>query len=159
MKKIFLDLDGTLAKFNVKNALNRFATEKGFFKNLGAYKGIETINEMTKCGNVYIISASPNLQADNDKIAWINKYLPDLPDENICLCRLGTNKAKEIESVLNIKIDNTCYLLDDYTKNLNEWEQAGGTGIKRITTVADNSRKLWKGLELKHLTQLDKIFQ
>ena len=31
MKKIFLDLDGTLAKFNVRNALQRFATEKGFF--------------------------------------------------------------------------------------------------------------------------------
>ena len=40
MKKIFLDLDGTLAKFNVKNALARFAVEKGFFERLGAYKGI-----------------------------------------------------------------------------------------------------------------------
>lgn len=30
MKKIFLDLDGTLARFNVRNALNRFQTEKGF---------------------------------------------------------------------------------------------------------------------------------
>lgn len=154
MKKIFLDLDGTLAKFNVRNALQRFDKEKGFFAKLGAYKGIEKINEMAKCGNVYIISASPNLQADNDKIAWINKHLPDLPDENICLCRLGTNKAKEIESVLNIKIDNTCYLLDDYTKNLNEWEQAGGKGIKRLTTVADNSRGLWKGLAIRRLCEL-----
>lgn len=30
MKKIFLDLDGTLVKFNVRNALNRFQTEKVF---------------------------------------------------------------------------------------------------------------------------------
>ena len=37
MKKIFLDLDGTLARFNVRNALERFATEKGFFAKLKAY--------------------------------------------------------------------------------------------------------------------------
>ena len=43
MKKIFLDLDGTLAKFNVKNALKRFDNEIGFFAKLGAYKGIEEI--------------------------------------------------------------------------------------------------------------------
>ena len=52
MKKIFLDLDGTLAKFNVKNALKRFDNEKGFFAKLGAYKNIEKINEMAKNGNV-----------------------------------------------------------------------------------------------------------
>jgi 5'(3')-deoxyribonucleotidase len=157
MKKIFLDLDGTLAKFNVKNALQRFDKEAGFFAKLGAYKGIEAINELAKSGNVYIISASPNLQADNDKILWINKYLPNLPDENICLCRIGTNKAREIESVLDIKIDKDCYLLDDYTKNLIEWQNFGGTGIKRITTVSDNSRKLWKGLELKTLCKLAEV--
>ena len=43
MKKIFIDMDGTIAKFNVPNALRRFATEKGFFSRLGAYKGIEHI--------------------------------------------------------------------------------------------------------------------
>lgn len=156
-KKIFLDLDGTLAKFNVRNALKRFDNEKGFFARLGAYKNIEKINEMAKNGNVYIISASPNTQADIDKISWICKYLPDLPMENICLCRLGVNKAQEIEKVLEIKIDKTCYLLDDYTKNLTEWESVGGVGIKRLTTVSDNSRKLWKGLELKDLGELSEM--
>ena len=85
MKKIFLDLDGTLAKFNVKNALQRFATEEGFFERLGAYKNIEEINEMAKEGNVYIISASPNVQADNDKMKWIQKYLFNIPIANIVI--------------------------------------------------------------------------
>lgn len=31
MIKIFLDLDGTLARFNVRNALKRFENEIGFF--------------------------------------------------------------------------------------------------------------------------------
>lgn len=157
MNKIFLDMDGTLARFNVKNALVRFEDEKGFFANLLAYKGIENINEITKKGNVYIISASPNIYADMDKKIWLKKYLPNLNNENILLCRNGQNKAKFIENKLNIKIDQNCYLLDDYTRNLIEWEQAGGTGIKRITKVSDNSRKLWKGLELKDLEKLSNL--
>ena len=154
MKKIFLDLDGTLAKFNVKNALARFAVEKGFFERLGAYKGIETINEMAKAGNVYIISASPNVQADNDKMKWITKHLFNIPLENIVICRVGENKAEIIKSQLNITIDKTTVLLDDYTKNLVEWESAGGVGIKRLTSVADNSTGKWKGLAIRQLKEL-----
>ena len=154
MKKIFLDLDGTLAKFNVRNALNRFQTEKGFFANLKAYKGIENINELAKEGNVYIISASPNEQADKDKATWIDLFLPNLPKSNICFCRLGKNKAKEIKKNLNIIINKECILLDDYTQNLVEWESVGGVGIKRLTSVADNKSGKWKGLAIRNLREL-----
>lgn len=157
MNKIFLDMDGTLARFNVRNALQRFDNEKGFFANLLAYKGIENINEMVKNGNVYIISASPNMYADLDKKIWLKRYIPNLKSENIIFCRLGQNKAKVIENKLNIKIDKTCFLLDDYTKNLVEWETVGGVGIKRITKCADNSTGKWKGLELKDLNKLGSI--
>lgn len=157
MKKIFLDMDGTIARFNVKNALTRFDNEIGFFTKLLAYKGIAQINEMAKAGNVYIISASPNEQADRDKIEWLSQYLPALKIENVVLCRLGENKAEIIKSQLNIEIDNETYLLDDYTKNLTEWESAGGVGIKRLTSVSDNSRGLWKGLTLKDLCKLGEL--
>lgn len=154
MRKIFLDLDGTIAKFNVKNALKRFDNEIGFFANLGAYKGTDYVNALAKSGVIYIISASPNAQADKDKMTWIKKYLPNIKEENITLCRLGENKAKIIEKKYSIQIDKNCYLLDDYTKNLQEWESVGGVGIKRLTSVADNSRKIWKGLQLRELTKL-----
>lgn len=154
MKKIFLDLDGTLAKFNVPNALERFDKEIGFFSKLGAYKGIEIVNELAKDNALFIISASPNEQADKDKMIWINKYLPNINVNNITICRIGENKAKIIQDKYNITINDNCYLLDDYTKNLNEWESFGGKGIKRITSVADNSTKKWKGLELKQLNEL-----
>lgn len=155
-KKIFLDLDGTLARFNVPKALERFKTEKGFFANLKAYKGIEKINEIAKNYNnyVYIISASPNKQADNDKMIWINKYLPNINKNNIVLCRCGENKA-EILKNKGLTIDKECFLLDDYTKNLIEWENSGGTGIKRLTYCADNSTKKWKGQTLRNLATLN----
>ena len=159
MKKIFLDLDGTLAKFNVPNALNRFEKEKGFFFRLKPYKGVEVIDPLCKTHPqcVYIISASPNLAADIDKIKWVRKYIPSLPYNNIIICRCGENKANAIRRKLGFSIDKECYLLDDYTKNLTEWEQAGGRGIKRITSVADNSTKKWQGLELKELEKLEEV--
>lgn len=154
MNKIFLDLDGTLARFNVRNALERFDKEEGFFARLKAYKDIEIVNELAKTNNLFIISASPNEQADKDKMIWLTKYLPNINVENITICRIGENKAKIIQDKYNITINEQCYLLDDYTKNLNEWENVGGIGIKRLTTVADNSTKKWKGLELKQLKEL-----
>ena len=158
MTRIFLDLDGTLARFNVRNALERFDKEVGFFANLLAYKGIEVINELALTNQLFVISASPNDQADSDKMIWLEKYLPNIRQENITLCRLGQNKAQIIQSKYNIVIDEECYLLDDYTKNLNEWESFGGKGIKRITSVSDNSTKKWQGLELKHLQELLNFF-
>ena len=154
MNKIFLDLDGTLARFNVRNALERFDKEEGFFARLKAYKDIEIVNELAKTNNLFIISASPNEQADKDKMIWIDKYLPNINVENITICRIGENKAKIIQDKYNITINEQCYLLDDYTKNLNEWENVGGIGIKRLTSVSDNSTKKWKGLELKQLKEL-----
>ena len=157
MINLFLDLDGTLAKFNNKrNALKRFDNEIGFFANLKPYKYIEFVNELAnnKNVNVYVISATPNDQADKDKLVWIEKYLNNIKKENICFSRIGENKAKVIKDKLNITIDNNCLLLDDYTKNLIEWQNLNGIGIKRITSKADNSRGLWKGYCLKDLRQL-----
>lgn len=153
--KIFLDLDGTLARFNVPNALNRFKSEPNFFRNLKAYKGIEIIDRMAQAQDLYIISASPHFHADWDKLVWIKKYLPHIKNKNIVLCRIGENKARVIKKELNIDIDSSCILLDDYTRNLEQWQQLGGIGIKRLTAVADNSTGKWKGLTLKNLKDLN----
>lgn len=160
MIKLFLDLDGTLAKFNSKkNALQRFDNEKGFFASLKPYKYIEVINELANSGlvEVYVISATPNEQADKDKLIWIKKYLNQINEKNICFCRLNENKAKVIKDKLNITIDKECYLLDDYTKNLIEWKNLNGIGIKRLTSLANNKSKKWKGFALRDLRDLWKI--
>ena len=160
MLKLFLDLDGTLAKFNSKkNALQRFDKEKGFFANLLPFKNVEKVNQLalSKKVEVFVISATPNEQADLDKMVWIKKYLNNVKKENICFCRIGTNKAQEIKRQLNVNIDNNCLLLDDYTNNLIEWTKANGIGIKRITSLANNKSKRWKGLTCRDLKDLEKI--
>ena len=157
MIKIFLDLDGTLARFNVRNALQRFENEIGFFENLLPYKNIGEVDRLANKRNVYIISASPNIRCDLEKMFWVRKYLPSLPIENIIICRVGDNKAEKIKQELGIDINAETYLLDDYTKNLVEWETAGGVGVKRLTSVADNSTGKWKGLTIKDLTELREL--
>ena len=160
--KLFLDMDGTIAKFNSKrNALSRFEKEENFFLSLKPFKYIEEINQLVKENNnvdVFIISASPNEKADKEKRLWVQQYLPDLPLANICFCRIGENKGKIIKEQLNITIDNTCYLLDDYTNNLIEWQKSNGIGIKRITSLANNKSKRWQGLTVRDLRQLFNFF-
>lgn len=156
MIKIFLDLDGTIARFNVRNALQRFENEIGFFRNLKPYVNISSINNLAKSGNVYIISASPNLRCDLEKIAWVQEHLPNVPLKNILVCRIGENKAEKIKKELGVDINEETYLVDDYTKNLVDWEMAGGVGVKRLTKVADNSTKKWRGLTISNLNQLEK---
>lgn len=62
---------------------------------------------------------------------WISRYLNNIPNENITLCRCGENKAEIIENKYSIKIDKDCFLVDDYTKNLIEWGKYGRNWNKK----------------------------
>lgn len=116
----YCDMDGVLADFSKEpNAVQRFATEKGFFQLLEPIKSnVDFIKKLIANGeSVRILSASPTEQADNDKIAWLKKWLPELPKKNIILMRNGQNKADFVKTKgLNI-------LFDDYGKNCREWEE------------------------------------
>lgn len=122
-QQIFIDLDDTLADFNSEtNALQRFSTEQGFFKNLRPTNLVNRIKKLPY-QDFYILSTSPNIQADNDKKAWVKRYLPQVKDENIILVRDNSEKARYAKGNL---------LLDDHTPNLLDWVANGGYGIKVI---------------------------
>ena len=75
---IYVDMDGVLADFFAEpNCVERFETEKGFFRRLKPLtNNVATIRKAIADGkyNVYILSASPNARCDNDKRKWLKKY-------------------------------------------------------------------------------------
>lgn len=160
-KKWVLDMDDTLAHFNKeKKALERFSSEKSFFSNLEPtklllYIQIAIITKVIDLKNIYIVSASPNEQADKDKQEWLSKYLKALPKENITFTRLGQNKAYHFMNKyhLSSKDLSNYILIDDYTKNLIEWQTLGGKVLKYINEY-NNTKKGYLKHNIKAL-QLD----
>lgn len=113
----YIDMDGTIADFNNEaDALARFATERGFFTTLKPLaKNVQAVRNAIAHGEeVYILTASPNEQADADKIKWLTKYVPEVMRDHVIIVRLGANKADAMLSESGI-------LFDDYGKNCREW--------------------------------------
>lgn len=152
-KKIVLDMDDTLAHFNKeKNALERFDKESNFFYHLKPSKLLNLINYMIDnnyidINNVYIVSASPNEQADKDKLKWLYRHIPNINKENILFTRLGQNKGTIFIDTYKIKDLSKYTLIDDYTKNLIEWQKLGGKVIKYINEY-NNTKQSYKAYNI-----------
>lgn len=133
--KTYIDIDGVLAQFEqAPNAMERFATEKGFFNTLKPTRFAFHLGEVLSQGhadNFFILTASPNEQADKDKRAWVKKHLPKLADR-VVIVRDGADKAQYAEGN---------YLIDDYTSNLKFWTEQGGKGIKALNGLNGKTMK------------------
>ena len=134
---IYVDMDGVLADFNNEpRAIERFDNEVGFFYNLQPIvKNVGFVNALVKSGyNVCILSASPNEQADFDKLVWLHMYMPQV--KNITIMRVGQNKADFVKTKgINI-------LFDDYGKNCKDFISRGYMACK-----VDNENTIQKLFE------------
>ena len=163
--KIYFDMDGVLANFN-KGVIDLLhlkpinQSDPFDYKKTNAlyakmrtvdhyYDMLEPIQEAVdlllelyeKYGDdVQILTAIPKphrgiITASEDKINWTKRLILDKIKINICY---RAEKA-------NFCTGADCILIDDYNKNIREWEALGGTGIL-YTNIEDVKNALNKVL-------------
>ena len=155
-KRLFIDMDGTLAKFHDEvNYLERM-WEPGFFRNLQPFDNmIYAVKEfISQHPDVEVFILSSKIigeppYCEMEKNDWLDKYLPEVDAAHRLFPSVGTPKASSVEG----GITEEDYLLDDYNKSLREWEAAGGSAIKchnninqhGLGTYGGGRGELWEG--------------
>lgn len=130
MARLFLDMDGTLAKFHDEaNYLERMY-EEDFFYNLAPFEnmlaGAKLFMEQHPDVPVFVISSCVDSEfCTADKHRWLDDHL-NIPRENRIFPPMGAPKADYIPG--GVKKDD--FLLDDYNRGLNQFMYDGGSAIK-----------------------------
>ncbi len=136
MKRIFFDLDGTLAEWK-ESSLEELKKNKYFFNLKPQEEILKFARELSKKKDleVYILSAFlTGCSALQDKISWCDLLAPEINNREFVMC--GTNKAVHIiECFEKASLTKDYILIDDYSKNLNEWVQYGGKAIKWLNGI------------------------
>lgn len=144
--RYFIDMDGTLAKWNNVEFEQLF--EQNYYRNLKPNKDIlNDVNRLIEQGeDIYILSCVlPESQyALEEKKAWLKEYVPNLSEDKYIFVPYGKNKADYLKEHYS-PITNKDYLIDDYTKNLVEWKEYGGIGVKYLNGI-NHTRGTWDGL-------------
>lgn len=153
-KRLFVDMDGTLAMFHHVDTLETLY-EKGYFLNLEPHQNvIDAVKQVFQNEpdiSVYILSAvlADSATARDEKNLWLDKYLPEIDAAHRLFPPCGVDKASYLIANYGIRIDKEDVLLDDYTKNLLNWELIGGRGLKLLNGIND-TRGTWHGARIEH---------
>ena len=141
-QRLFVDMDGTLAVFKPVDELETLY-EQGYFLNLEPHENVvEAVGAIIANHpevEVNILSAvlMDSEYALAEKNAWLDKYLPELDAAHRVFVPCGSDKKEGIPG--GIRPDD--FLLDDYTKNLNDWEPPA-RGIKLLNAI-NHTRGSW----------------
>lgn len=137
-KTIFWDLDGTLAKWNPKASLEEVFAP-GYFKDLEPETAlVQLVNALAERdrANHYILSHyPPETTAFADKKLWCQRHLPAMDMRHFLFVPCGVDKAAFVRDLIKQELPKDYILVDDYSKNLINWENAGGTAIKWLNGI------------------------
>lgn len=146
-KRLFVDMDGTLAVFHPVKDLETLY-EPGYFSKLSPIPNVViAIRHIVRNHpeiEVFVLSAylSDSQYALAEKNAWLNRYLPEIDARHRIFLPCGENKADYIPNGVH-EFD---FLLDDYTHNLSLWPPPG-RGIKLLNGI-NHTKGSWQGNRL-----------
>jgi|GEM_PF-1464404 len=140
--RLFVDMDGTLATFKPVEKIEELY-EEGYFENLEPHNNvvfaIKHIVRNEPDIEVFILSSflyDSNFALE-EKIAWLDSYLPEIPHNNRLFIPYGRDKANFVPGGLQ----PTDCLLDDYTQNLLAWEPPA-RGLKLLNPI-NHTKGTW----------------
>lgn len=167
MKKtinLFVDMDGTIAKFYYKKNCLEKMYEQGYFAKLPFYSMAIRLNDFAEkdtCVNVYILSACIDSKyCEQEKVEWLLKYMPNINPKHFIFTKVGESKVLKAKTIVENFDECINILLDDYTLNLEQWQAQGMLcmGVKFINGINDTT-KSWQGARVKTFSQLETILQ
>lgn len=152
-KKVYIDMDGTLAVFKPCKNLETLY-EEGYFKNLDPQQVVvDAVKDLCKNPEyeVYVLSAvlTDSKYALKEKNEWLDEYLPEIPRERRVFPPCGEDKKKYVD------LKEGDFLLDDYTKNLIDWEPPG-TAIKILNGI-NHTNETWDGNSINGVAEKETI--
>ena len=137
MKNLYVDMDGTLCRFYERAMCVEKCREKGFFRALSPYDNLVRAIQILQNSpmnlkdnfRICILSAVYDGNAGEDKEYWIRKYVSE--DIPLYFTEVEVSKAVFAGNLFGAGgLTRDDYLLDDYSKNLIDWSEAGGTAVK-----------------------------
>lgn len=169
-KRLFLDMDGTLARFHdVDKMFIEAMWQPGFYVGLKPFENmVEAVKLFAKQHpevDVYILSAVLDTEPPfviEEKNEWMDNNLPEVQWKNRLFTCAGENKAEALGG-----LGPNDYLLDDYNKNLHEFAAVGANSIKFRNDVNHQGKgayggeigPLWDGNMVSYDSSPDEIAQ
>ncbi len=173
--KLFVDMDGVLAKWNSNASLEETYMPGYFLAREPEQKLIDCIKLYKKVfGDVCILSATYGKRQQLEKLIWLRIHFKEFnilePGFNSCLrndievafCPYGVSKKAYLEANYPNLLCDTNVLLDDFSKNLREWEWQTnpGTsfyGVKFLNGI-NGTKGTWQGAKLSGAMSMSDLF-
>lgn len=140
--RLFVDLDGTCALWQPVAFEQLF--EKGYYRNLPEYKNVvAAVNHIVETHpeiEVFVLSKylTESDYALAEKDEWVSEHLPGIDKAH----RIFVPYEMDKRDMIPDKLQETDYLLDDYTKNFDNW-QPPAKGIKLLNGI-NHTRGTWQ---------------
>lgn len=158
MKRVYFDLDGTLAEWKAAATMEELQ-QKDYFFTLKPTNLVQFANRLADRRDIETMTLSqylPDTYALEDKNRWCDIHVPSIDKKRRIFVPCGIGKPEYIQEALRRPLSEDDILIDDYSKNLTEWSAAGGTAIKWLNGINGHGGT-FQGFRIMWIPDLEKI--